>query len=283
MTAYVVYDVFTGVPFGGNQLAVFPDARALPEARLQQIAREFNFSEVSFVYPPRDAGHTARVRIFTPTMEIPFAGHPTIGTAVALAEAGGPADMVLELGVGPVPCFATPDGARFVSATPLTELAEPPVAFVAAALGLDATELVARVHPPVMASVGLPFVCVELTDEAALNRARADVAVLREAAARYPAGLDFALYPYVRRGDAVSARMFAPLDLIPEDPATGSAAAALVALLSTRVGTPLALTIRQGVQMGRPATIHAEVLSLAPLRVQIGGAAVRIMKGTLLV
>ena len=104
MSRYLVYDVFTDTRFGGNQLAVFPDATDLPEADLQAIAAEFNFSEVTFVYPPENPAHTARVRIFTPTMEIPFAGHPVIGTAIALADAGHGPDMVLELGVGPLPC-----------------------------------------------------------------------------------------------------------------------------------------------------------------------------------
>jgi len=99
MADYVVYDVFTEQPFGGNQLAVFPDARAIPDAQLQQITREFNFSEVTFVYPPEDPAHTAKVRIFTPTTEVDFAGHPTIGTAVALAQTGVTSPMVLELGV----------------------------------------------------------------------------------------------------------------------------------------------------------------------------------------
>ncbi|WP_370310721.1 PhzF family phenazine biosynthesis protein, partial [Salipiger bermudensis] len=100
MTAYFVYDVFTDAPFGGNQLAIFPDATTLAEDSLQTIAREFNFSETTFVYPPQNPENTAKVRIFTPTMEIPFAGHPTVGTAVALHALGRPADMVLELGVG---------------------------------------------------------------------------------------------------------------------------------------------------------------------------------------
>jgi trans-2,3-dihydro-3-hydroxyanthranilate isomerase len=112
---YLVYDVFTAAAFGGNQLAVFPDARGLPEDRLQAITREFNFSEVTFVYPPEDPAHTARVRIFTPSREVPFAGHPTIGTAIALYDLGRGSDLVLELGVGPIPCHDAgapgPDGA----------------------------------------------------------------------------------------------------------------------------------------------------------------------------
>ncbi|PUB19317.1 PhzF family phenazine biosynthesis protein [Yoonia sediminilitoris] len=104
MTHFFVYDVFTDQPFEGNQLAVIPDATKLPEADLQRIAREFNFSETTFVFPPTNPAMTAKVRIFTPTMEIPFAGHPTIGTASALRDTGHEGDMVLELGIGPIPC-----------------------------------------------------------------------------------------------------------------------------------------------------------------------------------
>ena len=121
MTCYLTFDVFTDNPFGGNPLAVIPDATALPEDQLQKIAREFNYSETTFVYPPTDPAHTAKVRIFTPTMEVPFAGHPTIGTAVALARAGHGPDMVLELGVGPIrampprPARASPPPRRSIS------------------------------------------------------------------------------------------------------------------------------------------------------------------------
>src|SRR6056297_1343898 len=157
MHHYFVYDVFTNTRFGGNQLAIFPEASHIPEDALQSIASEFNFSEVTFVYPPADANHTARVRIFTPTMEIPFAGHPTIGTAKALADQGHGPDMVLELGLGPLPCIAGPEGARFTTRTPLECLATPDPALVARALGLAPDRLETRQHPPTLASVGLPF------------------------------------------------------------------------------------------------------------------------------
>ena len=125
MRDYLVYDVFTDRPFGGNQLAVFPDARDLPETDLQKIAAEFNFSEVTFVYPPEDAENTAKVRIFTPTMEVPFAGHPTIGTAIALNDLGHGPDMVLELGIGPLACRAEGGSAQFTTTADL-ELSERP-------------------------------------------------------------------------------------------------------------------------------------------------------------
>jgi len=280
MTRYLVYDVFSERPFGGNQLAVFPEAATLPEDRLQAIAREFNFSETTFVLPPRDPAHTARVRIFTPTMEVPFAGHPTIGTACALADAGLGPDMVLELGVGPLPCHAQAGRARFTTAAPLELLARPDPGLVAAALGLERAQLELSRHAPDMASLGLPFTLTELTGPQALAACQPDVAAFRRGAAAYPGGLDFAQYAYIREGDRVEARMFAPLDMIPEDAATGSAAATLGAYLCALEGRPLELTIRQGVAMGRPSEIAVAARAGA---VTVAGAAVRVMEGRLLV
>lgn len=273
---YLVYDVFTDTRFGGNQLAVFPDATGLPEDRLQAIAREFNFSEVTFVYPPADPAHTARVRIFTPTTEVPFAGHPTIGTALALSGLGHGPEMVLELGVGPIACTIGPQGATFTTPVPLQVIAHPRADLVAQALGLTAEDL-APGAGPVQASLGLAFVLVELADRAALSRARPVTDVLRRAAALYPAGLDFAIFAYVRRGEQVEARMFAPLDNITEDPATGSASATLGAWLASR-GGPARLDISQGVDMGRPSRI---AVSVGPAGVTVGGQAVKLMDGTL--
>ena len=119
MTDFLVYDVFTDQTFGGNPLAVIPDARGIAEVDLQKVAREFNFSETTFVYPA-EAGCDAKVRIFTPTMEVPFAGHPTVGTALALRDLGRVGDeMVLELGVGPIPVAISGRRARFVTKVPL--------------------------------------------------------------------------------------------------------------------------------------------------------------------
>ncbi len=119
MTDFLILDVFTDAPFTGNPLAVIPDATGLSEDSLQRIAREFNFSESTFVYPPEDPAHTARVRIFAPATELPFAGHPTIGTAIALAAAGHGPDMVLELGVGPIPVSVRDGKAQFTTPVPL--------------------------------------------------------------------------------------------------------------------------------------------------------------------
>ncbi|MCM2562127.1 PhzF family phenazine biosynthesis protein [Lutimaribacter sp. EGI FJ00014] len=279
MTRYLVYDVFTDAPFGGNQLAVIPDATALPEADLQRLAAEFNFSEVTFVYPPANPAHTARVRIFTPTTEIPFAGHPTIGTAVALAEMGHGPDMVLELGVGPIRARAEKGAAQFTTDAALERLVHPDPALVARALGLDAGQIRTDTHPPIMASLGLPFTLTEVTDRTALAAIQTDIAAFRDGTARYPGALDFAQLAYVRADDRVAARMFAPLDNIPEDPATGSAAATLAALLAQTLGRDLVLEYAQGCEMGRPSriTLHTD----GP-RVTVSGRAVPVMEGRLI-
>ncbi|MDX1781069.1 MAG: PhzF family phenazine biosynthesis protein [Thalassovita sp.] len=278
MTSYLVLDVFSETPFGGNQLAVIPDATALPEEALQKITREFNFSETTFVYPPADPAHTARVRIFTPTMEVPFAGHPTIGTAVALAMAGHGPDMVLELGVGPLNCHAENGAARFTTEAPLEILAEPDPALVTRALGLPPEKIATRAHPPVMATLGLPFTLTELTDRDALAAITTDIGAFREGAERYPGSLDFPQFVYIRDGDIIHARMFAPLDNIPEDPATGSAAATLAAYLARQDGRDVELTLHQGVDMGRPSVIGLRTQGDS---VTVSGKAVLVMEGRL--
>ena len=281
MTHFVVYDVFTNKAFGGNQLAVIPDASSIPEDDLQKIAREFNFSETTFVYPANDPANTARVRIFTPTMEVPFAGHPTIGTAIALRAEGHMGDMVLELGIGPVPCTCNDDGAAFTVTAPLERLAMPDPALVAATLGLPVDAIETTTHAPVQASLGLPFVVTALRSNADLDDCMPSIADFRRGAAQHPAGLDFAQFVYVREGNQIDARMFAPLDNIPEDPATGSAAATLAALLTEELNGPQNLTIMQGVAMGRPSVITATTQATSPVAVTISGQAVRTMQGEL--
>jgi trans-2,3-dihydro-3-hydroxyanthranilate isomerase len=282
---YLVYDVFTDRPFGGNQLAVIPDAEALPEDALQQIAREFNFSETTFVHPPADPANTARVRIFTPTMEIPFAGHPAIGTAVALAGLGYGAEQRLELGIGTLPCRVDGNRAEFTTPRRLERLAAPAPELVARCLSLSHAQIVQTTHPPLQASLGLAFTIVELDSRAAVSAARPDIAAIREGAEKHPAGLDFAIFCYARNDTAVFARMFAPLDNILEDPATGSASATLCALLSEELARPLSLRIEQGVDMGRPSLIRAasETEGATCTKVRISGQAVPVMRGELLV
>lgn len=271
MTRYLTFDVFTDRRFGGNPLAVFPEATGLPEGDLQRIAREFNYSETTFVYPPADPAHTARVRIFTPTQEVPFAGHPTIGTAIALARAGLGPDMVLELGVGPIGVRATQAEAAFTARQPLEIVGHPTPELAARCLSLDPGRIVGQ---PVQASLGLPFVLTEVADRAALAACRPVTDVFREGAELHPTELDFAVYAWCRHGAGIAARMFAPLDDIPEDPATGSAAATLARHLG-----PGRYEIAQGEDMGRPSRIAAEATGDS---VTIEGRAVPVMEGRLL-
>lgn len=280
MTRFLIYDVFTDRPFAGNPLAVVPGAEALPAALLQPIAREFNFSETAFVFPPREAGHTARVRIFTPARELPFAGHPTVGTAVALADEGGPGGQVLELGVGPIPVEVSGGRARFTTTVPLARGTQVPAEAIAAALGLPVSAIRSATHPPQFAGVGIAFVFAELEGLDALAAATPDVPAVRALAARYHADdLAFPVMAYVRCGPGeVRARMFEPLSGIHEDPATGSAAAALGALLAELDGRPLSLAVHQGVEMGRPSRIEVRA---GPGAVEVGGAAVRVAEGRL--
>lgn len=278
MTEYFVYDVFTKAPFGGNPLAVIPDATALPEGDLQRIAREFNFSETVFLFAPDAPDHTAKVRIFTPTMEIPFAGHPTIGTAVALADLDHGPDMLLGLGVGPIAARAQDGQAEFATTAALEILGKPAPDLVARALGLSVQEFCTDTHPPTLASLGLPFTLTQLRSDDALRTITTDIAAFRTGAALWPAGLDFAQLVYTRNDNRIEASMFAPLDNIPEDPATGSAAATLAALLAQLEGRDQSLDYRQGRDMGRPSQIG---LRTNQGQVTVSGHARRVMQGTL--
>ena len=279
---YLVYDVFTDAPFGGNQLAVFPDAQALPQEKLQQIAAEFNFSEVTFVYPPSDDDHSAKVRIFTPTSEVDFAGHPTIGTAVALSQLGHNSPMVLELGIGPVPCEVEGDSASFTVSNPLQTFGAPTVDDIAKALGLPVSSIVTDTHAPVQASLGLPFTLAELKDREALRNIETDVSQFKYCQNKYPVDLDFAIFAYVRDGGKIDSRMFAPLDNIPEDPATGSASATLAALLTDIIGMPQSLSFTQGEDMGRLSNIEITTTN-DPLTVTVSGSAIQVMRGELMI
>jgi len=294
-TRFLILDVFTDRRFGGNPLAVLPDARGLETTAMQRIAREFNFSETSFVLPA-EAGGDRRVRIFTPGSEVPFAGHPTIGTAAALAllgEAGPlerPTTLRFEEGAGMVPVTVSrrADGlldAELVAPSPLA-LGEPvDPALVAAAVGLEPRDLRTDRHPPRTASVGLAFLIAELASGEALARARvASEGMVALAAAT---GVPY-LHLHAEGGDGVDrrARMFAPLDGVPEDPATGSANAALAALLAASDRAPdldLTLAIAQGVEMGRPSRLLARVRKRDGVVVEtrIGGTSVLVAEGVL--
>jgi trans-2,3-dihydro-3-hydroxyanthranilate isomerase len=270
---YLTCDVFTEARFGGNQLAVLPEAAGLSRELMQRIAAEFGYSETSFVLPPEDPAHTRRVRIFTPRAEIPFAGHPNIGTAFVLAATGaierGLAEVVFEEGAGAVSVAIRWQGDRPMSCEltapqplHLGPVADPAV--VAAGLGLPVAAVVVSTHRPQMASAGLPFLFAELADRAAL--AEACVRPDEHAALMAAAGAD-GIHLYTRdTGDPavdLRARMYAPLHGVPEDPATGSANLALAGLLATGAPEPdgtLTWRIAQGVEMGRPSLLEATAL-----------------------
>ena len=294
---YHTADVFTDQPFGGNQLAVFPDARGIPEHRLLDVTREFNYSETTFVFPPADPAHTRRVRIFTPGGEVPFAGHPTVGTAHVLAEtgeiplSGTTTRIVLEELVGPVPVTIRAEAGRPVfaelSVAKLPELGPPPPPSpsIAAALGLDDADLLGGAWPPRALSCGLPFLFVPVRDRAAVARARIRIEAWEAALAGSwaPEVFVFAMGGE-RPGSDVHARMFAPGLSVAEDPATGSANAALAGYLAARDprrdGT-LHWRVEQGFAMGRPSIleVEADVAGGEVTAVRVGGASVLVCSG----
>lgn len=289
---YFICDVFTDTRFGGNQLAVLPEATGLSDRQMQQIAREFNFAESTFVFPP-EAGHTRKVRIFTPATEMPFAGHPNVGTAFTLATAGefgpidGPVTVVFEEKAGLVPVSIQRRGSGIwceLTAPQRLSLGKTvSVEKAAAAASLGPDDVVTRTHPPQVASVGLPFLMVELRDRAALERARINMNGI-EAIAAEGVTPDVHLYTHSADGFDVRARMFAPLDGVPEDPATGSANCALAGLLthhrSERDGS-FRWRIAQGVEMGRPSVLEArtEKRDGEVTGAWIGGASVLVSEG----
>ena len=288
---FAVVDVFTARRFAGNPLAVVLGADALDTAQMQTVAREFGFSETSFVLRPDDPAHDARVRIFTPTTEVPFAGHPNIGTAFVVAREAEavPARLLFEEAAGLVALDVLVEagavqGARLTAPERLSTGPAYPVADVAAALHLDAGDVTTAVHPPMVASVGLPFLVVEIASRAALRRARPDAAAF---ARLLPGGGLDAIYLYTRdcapEDGAVdwTARMFAPSDGVAEDPATGSATAALAALLASLddgfTGRPL--RVAQGIDMGRPSLLEPWVEPDGTVR--LAGRCVAVMAGTI--
>lgn len=290
---YYTCDVFTETRFGGNQLAVLPQAVGLSTRQMQEIAREFNFSETTFVFPGK-AGHTRQVRIFTPAREVPFAGHPNIGTAFVLASAGELGEIKSSLTVtfeeesGLVPVTILESDGKIASC----ELTAPqslsfgkilPVELVATAISIDPKEVVTKTHGPQVVSVGLPFIFVELRDRSVLERARINMNGF-EALAAQDVMPDVFLYTRSTDGFDVRARMFAPLSGVPEDPATGSANCALAGLLahySQDANGSFSWRIAQGVEMGRPSTLiaRAEKKDGVVQTTRIGGAAILVSEG----
>jgi trans-2,3-dihydro-3-hydroxyanthranilate isomerase len=292
---YYTCDVFTDTRFGGNPLAVLPEAVGLSTQQMQQIAREFNFSETTFVFPAR-AGHTRHVRIFTPVREIPFAGHPNIGTAFVLASAGEVGEIKSSLAVtfeeesGVISVTILGSGGKVESC----ELTAPQsfsfgktllVELVADAVSIDSKDVVTKTHGPQVVSVGLPFIFVELRDRSVLERARINMSGF-EALAAQDVMPDVFLYTRSTDGFDVRARMFAPLSGVPEDPATGSANCALAGLLAHYNQQPdgsFSWRIAQGVEMGRPSTLiaRAEKKDGVVQTTRIGGASVLVSEGTI--
>ena len=288
---FVTVDVFTETRFGGNPLAVFPDARGLSDRDMQSLATEFNLSETTFVLPPDDPAHTARVRIFNTGCEMPFAGHPNVGTGVVLGQQGRDTAGVLlfEEQGGLVEVRVERDGdgtvtgATISAPQPLSRGVSLPPDLVAACAGLHAADIVTSAHPPVLASVGYGFVVAEVRAEA-LSRATPDPVAFRRTLEQSPAlEGQLNLYLYARGpGEArIRARMFAPLGGIVEDPATGSAATALAALLLSLTGdTAGRYEITQGVEMGRPSRLHAAAHRAADgIRASVGGRCVPVLRG----
>ncbi|MCG8547688.1 MAG: PhzF family phenazine biosynthesis protein [Alphaproteobacteria bacterium] len=299
---YYTADVFTDTIFGGNPLAVVTDADALTDTQMQKVAAEFNLPETTFIQTPADPQHACRVRIFTPKAELPFAGHPTVGTALILAWTGAVATpdgdnstIVLEEGLGPVPVVIDWEDGAAVRATlttaTLPDVGPPPpdTANIAAMLGLDIADIhddpSAGATAPVAMSCGVPFVFVPLRDRAALARVQLDHSVWRKHLKDHWAP---SLYLFTRDaardGADIQARMFAPVLGVPEDPATGSAVASLAAFLAPRSAVKNGTArwvVDQGIEMGRPSTLvlEADLEDRTPRAIRVGGAAVLVREG----
>lgn len=283
-------DVFTDRKFGGNPLAVIPDARGLSDRQMQAIAAEFNLAETTFVLPPQDPVHTAHVRIFTPKAELPFAGHPNVGTAFVLARLRNftGARMVFEEKAGLVPLDLAHEGGVVVAATlaapqPLAVVEEVATDIVAAAAGLAPQDIVGR---PVIASTGNRFLFAEVASRAALKAASPQGEVF---ARSLPMERIVGLHLFTRveeQGAAIQSRMFAPLYGVAEDPATGSSNVSLIGLLAQQRAEPdlsLSMTLGQGIDMGRASILQARAEKKAGkvVATYIGGRCVPMLSGTI--
>ena len=302
-------DVFTDRIFGGNPLAVFPDARGIDGATMQRIARELNLSETVFVLPP-EAGGTARVRIFTPGREVPFAGHPTVGTAVFLAGEGavdlgadGVHPVILEEAVGPVSVDVTVSGGEALSGRLTAAVAPSELPFevargeIAAMVGLTEEEIgfdpVAAglgdfadpELPIVFASAGLEFLMVPVQSLEAAQRSSLDTSVWsRLLPVGSPSRMVYVVAPGGADGVDLHVRMYAPDIGVPEDPATGSACAAMGGWLGARLRPGRSSwSVEQGVEMGRPSRLElqVEVGESGVDTIRVGGDAVRVTRGVM--
>jgi trans-2,3-dihydro-3-hydroxyanthranilate isomerase len=295
---FMTLDVFTDRMFGGNPLAVLPEAKGLTTEQMQAIAREFNYSETTFVLPPENENNTRKVRIFTPLAEIPFAGHPNVGTAVALARLGELGEVVagqrilFEEAAGTVSVFlhgsgGEIDAAEFIAPVINEFEDEVPAEEAARALGLKPDKVKSEHHVPRVISLGLRFLYVELNDLDALAASEAAPGpVTRISATR---GLD-GVFAYARVDEAandgidIRARVYAPVHGVMEDPASGSANAGLANILASLSDEPAATlewTVAQGVEMGRPSRLHvtAERRKGEVVEVRVTGGAVVACRG----
>ena len=294
---YYICDVFTKKRFGGNPLAVFPEAEGLTDNQMLQIAREFNFSESSFVFPP-EYGNTRKVRIFTPALEVPFAGHPNIGTAFVLASSGMIGDLhesteiIFEEIAGLVPIFLR----KFDDGSIWCELQAPEklsigdkvsVEDLASAISLKSGDIITDTHPPQHTSVGLPFVITELKDRQALKKASVNIEGFKKLASKYNTRFT---HIYIRSNDEfdLRTRMFGPFDGMMEDPATGSANCALGGLLTHYNNSDAGefeWNIAQGVEMGRPSYLkaHTQKKDGEVTATFIGGNSVMVSEGIIFV
>ena len=271
---YVVADVFTDVPLAGNQVAVFTDARDLPADVLQPLARELNLSETVYVYPPA-AGGTIRIRIFTPANELPFAGHPTLGTAFVIGQPLQLETIVIETGSGPVPVRLEREGpkimfGRMEQPIPSTEpFDEAPLL---AALGVERSELPVELYDNGMRHV---YVALRSEDEV--------VAVEPDMNAIVSLGSPLGVNCFAGSGTTWKNRMFAPSSGVPEDPATGSAAGPLALHLARhgRIGWGDEISISQGAEIKRPSTLFARAVGSPDEveRIEVGGSAVVVARG----
>jgi len=283
-----IVDVFTDKALTGNQLGVVLDGRDLAPRLMQRIARELNFSETTFVFPPENSAHAAKIRIFTPAVELPFAGHPTVGTAWVLLDEGvvprGQKEFVLEENVGPVPVRA--DGTMVWMTHPKLSFGQVlPHKQVAAALGIEEADIVDEI-PAQVASTGNPFLYVVLRDSETVDRALCERPRLDKLLQQREVG--HGVYLFAGAGlNRLYGRMFAPDN--GEDPATGSAAGPLGAF-AVRYGLverapKVSIMVEQGTKMGRQSTLHIELeyggSKDIPERIEVGGSVMPVLSGTL--
>lgn len=297
---FIQVDVFTNRPFGGNPLAVFPVAEGLSDDEMQLIAREMNLSETTFVLPSEDPKADVRVRFFTPGMELPFAGHPTVGTHVVLAQEGfydleEPVTRVFQqIGLGTLPVDLIVEDSKVERAImtqgsfSLGDFADDPE-MVAKSLGLEVGDLDPKL-PPRVASTGLPGLMVPLMSRAAIERIHLNLAVFNELCEKMSV-MDVEVFSFQTWDPAntVHVRNFSPpYTGLMEDPATGSVGGALGGYLVHHQKVPhqeptTRLMIEQGFEMGRPSLIEVlvDVKGLTVKRVRVGGQVVRVAEGTL--